>query len=274
MPENDVKSVIKNRYDIFARQDRIGGEIYKAKDGMGLIGQKLLNEDELSKIPHDALYYFMGATTPTRLVKINPGDTVLDLGCGVGVDIILAAHMTGPSGRVIGIDLSEGLIGRAREIVAQTGLKNIELIQGDMESIPLPHSSVDVVISNGAINLVPDKGAVFREAYRVLKPDGRLALGDIMLKRKIETDLLRRFREQLAGCLAFAVDEKEYLEAVCEAGFTQLKVVSSRPLSREELDVMVACPDVNITPPPRKEDVDVVEGLVISKKLTAVKKLH
>lgn len=274
MLEPDVKSIIKKRYNIFAQKERMDEGKFKAENGMGLNGQKLLNAYELSKIPNDALYYFMGATTPTRLVEINRGDTVLDLGCGIGVDAILAAYEVGTPGIVIGIDLSEGLIERGNEVIAQTGLKNIELIQGDMESIALPSSSVDIVISNGAINLVPDKRAVFREAYRVLKPGGRLALGDIILERKIERELLERFRENLAGCLAFAVEEREYLEAISDAGFNQLKVVSRRPLSRGELDVMAACPDTRITPPPRKEDVDVVEGLVISIKLTAVKDLH
>ncbi len=267
----DEKSVIRERYNLFACKDRIREAQFKAENGNGLIGQRLLNEDELRKIPVDALYYFMGATTPTRLVEIKEGETVLDLGCGVGVDAILAAHRVGTAGRVIGFDLSDELIARGREVVLLTGLPNIELLPGDMTSLPVPSESVDTIISNGAINLVPDKRRVFREAYRVLKPGGKFALGDIILRQEIDPELSRRFRKALAGCLSFAVPEAEYLRIIREAGFDQITVISRRSLRRLELDVMTACPDPRITPPPLKEDVDRVEDLVISIKITAVK---
>jgi len=270
----DAKSIIRQRYDLFAQRDRAEKGLFKTENGAGLIGQRLLSEDELSKIPAVALCYFMGATTPTRLVEIKRGDTVLDLGCGVGVDAVLAAHKAGPTGKVVGIDLSGELIARGREVVILTGLKNIELLAGDMESLPVPSNSVDVVISNGAINLVPDKWTVFREAFRVLKKGGRLALCDIILQEKIEAALSRRFRENLSGCLAFAIDETEYLKIISDVGFSQIEVISRRSLRRHELDVMSACPDPRITPPPCQKDLHRMEGLVISIKLTAVKNVH
>lgn len=266
------KSVIKERYNLFASKDRIKKAQFKAEHGSGIIGQRLLNEDELRKIPVEALYYFMGATTPTRLVEIQEGQTILDLGCGVGVDAILAAYLVGTAGKVTGIDLSDELIARGREVVLLTGLPNVELLPGDMTNLPIPSSSVDTIISNGAINLVPDKRAVFREAYRVLKPGGKLALGDIILRRAIDPELSHRFRKALAGCLSFAMPEAQYLRIIREAGFDRINVISRRSLRRQELDVMTACPDPIITPPPLKEDVDRVEDSVISIKLTAAKK--
>lgn len=268
----DVKAIIKQRYDLFAERGFPEGGP-RAKNGIGLAGQKLLTGEELRKIPSVALGYFMGATTPTRLVEIKEGEIVLDLGCGVGVDALLAAHKTGPRGKVYGLDLSEGLVARGKEIASLAGLSNVEFICGDMECLPFPPDFADTVISNGAINLVPDKRAVFREVYRVLKPGGKLAVCDIVLGDEIDSALKEYFRKNLAGCLAFSVSLQEYTGFLAEAGFTGVSIVSSRPLSSVELEVMTACPDPALTPPPGKDKLFRVLGKVISIKITAFKDL-
>jgi len=198
---------------------------------------------------------------------------VVDFGCGGGIDVILAAHKVGIEGRVVGIDFAPQMIERAKQAVVEAGLPdaNIELCVADMARTQLPDSFADVVISNCVINLCPDKDAVYGEAFRILKPAGRLAISDIVLTEDIEPQLRERFQESWAGCLGGAIPEENYWQIVRKPGFVDLRIVARHNLTSEELEAMACCPGEEFTPLPSKEDRVLVEGKVASVKFTAVK---
>ena len=197
----------------------------------------------------------------------------MDFGCGGGVDVILAARKVGPQGRVIGIDFTPQMLERAQEAVTEAGLQSgtIELRLGDMEETGLPDGFADVVISNCVINLCPGKDAVYEEALRILRPEGRLAISDIVLIEDIDPQLRERFQSTWAGCLGGAIPEADYWQTVRKAGFARIQVVARHILTPEELEAMACCPGEEFTPPPTKEDRVLVEGKVASVKFTAVR---
>ena len=187
--------------------------------------------------------------------------------------MILASQKVGSQGRVVGIDGAEKMIDRAREAVAEAGLenRNIELRVGDIAATQLPNSSVDVLISNCVINLCPDKDAVYKEAFRILRTSGRLAISDIVLTEEIHPGLRDRFRSSWAGCLGGAIPEDYYWEVVRQAGFEEFKIIARHTLTPEELEAMACCPGEEFFPAPAKEDIESVQGKVTSVKFTAVK---
>ncbi len=187
--------------------------------------------------------------------------------------MILASQKVGSQGRVVGIDGAEKMIGRAMEAVAEAGLENsnIELRVGDIAVTKLPNSSVDVVISNCVINLCPDKDAVYEEAFRILRTSGRLAISDIVLTEEINPELRDRFRSSWAGCLGGAIPEDDYWEVAKQAGFEDFIVIARHTLAPDELESMACCPGEEFFPAPAKEDIQSVQGKVISVKFTAVK---
>ena len=197
----------------------------------------------------------------------------MDFGCGGGIDVILAARKVGPQGRVIGIDFTPQMLERAQQAVTEAGLQSgtIELRLGDMEETGLPDGFADVVISNCVINLCPGKDAVYEEALRILRPEGRLAISDIVLIEGIDPQLRERFRSTWAGCLGGAIPEADYWQTVRKAGFARIQVVARHILTPEELEAMACCPGKEFTPPPTKEDRVLVEGKVASVKFTAVR---
>ncbi len=199
----------------------------------------------------------------------------MDFGCGGGIDVILAAHRVGEQGKVVGIDFAPQMIGRAKQAVAEAGFQNrdIELRVADMSKSRLANSFVDVVISNCVINLCPDKDAVYKEAFRILRPGGRLAISDIVFTEDINPQLRERFQSTWAGCLGGAIPEEEYWQTVGEAGFAEVRIVARHILTPEELEAMACCPGEEFTPPPSEEDRVLVEGKVASVKFTAVKPL-
>ena len=197
----------------------------------------------------------------------------MDFGCGGGIDVILAAHMVGEQGKVVGIDFSPEMIERAKQAVAESGLqrRNIELRVGDMGLSKLPDGFADVVISNCVINLCTDKEAVYEEAFRILKGRGRLAISDIVLTEDIDSQLRERFQSAWSGCLGGAILEDDYWGTVSKAGFTEIRIVSRYTLTEEELKAMACCPGEAFTPAPAEEDIAAVQGKVISVKFTAIK---
>lgn len=200
----------------------------------------------------------------------------MDFGCGGGIDVILAAHKAGPKGRVIGIDFADQMIVRAKQAVAAADLQeqDIELRMVDLASTQLPDGCGDVVISNCVINLIPDKDAVYREACRILKPGGRIAISDIVLTQNIDPELRERFISTWAGCLGGAIAEEDYMQKVRNAGFTEIQVVAHHLLTPVELAAMALCPGEEFTPALPKEDIAAVEGKVSSIKFKAIKLLH
>jgi ubiquinone/menaquinone biosynthesis C-methylase UbiE len=224
-------------------------------------------------VPAIGINLSRGCGNPTGFANLKPGETVVDFGCGAGIDVILAALKVGGQGRVVGLDFAHQMIGRAKQAVIEAGLQNrdIELRVADLENSQLPHSFADVVISNCVINLCPDKNAVYVEAHRILRPGGRLAISDIVLTEEIDPRLRERFQEYWAGCLGGAVPEEDYWQTIRKSGFAEIKTVSRHTLTPQELEAMACCPGKEFTPATAKEDLAVVQGKVVSIKFTALK---
>ncbi|NMM11676.1 MAG: methyltransferase domain-containing protein [Polaromonas sp.] len=235
--------------------------------------QALYDESELALVPELARNLSRGCGNPTHFAKLQPGEVVVDFGCGGGTDLILAAHKVGERGKVIGIDFAQQMIEQAKEAVAQAGLHDemIELRHASLDNTALANACADVLISNCVINLCPDKDAVYLEAFRILKPGGRLAISDILLTEPIAADLRNRFQSISAGCIGGAIPEDDYLRTLKNAGFVAVLIVSRHPLVGVELDDMARCPGEEYTPAPLSKDLDQVRGKVESVKFTAIK---
>ncbi len=224
-------------------------------------------------MPEVALNLSRGCGNPTGFANLQPAEVVVDFGCGGGIDVILAAHKVGKQGRVIGIDFAAQMIERAKQTVAEAGLqdRDIELRVADMGETNLPDSFADVVISNCVINLCPDKETIYKEAFRILRPGGRLAISDIVLTERIDFQLRERFQTTWAGCLGGAIPEEDYWQTVRQVGFSEIRMVAQHVLTPEELEAMACCPGEGFTPPASKEDRVLVGGKVASVKFTAVR---
>ena len=271
----EIRQIVKGRYGKAAEADAKGSCCSAggtASSSSCAIEQGLYGQEELSQVPEMARNLSKGCGNPTGFANLHPGEVVVDFGCGAGIDIILAGRKVGPGGKVMGVDFTPQMIERAKQSVAEAGLTDtVELRIADMEQLDLPDSFADVVISNCVINLCPDKNAVYREAYRILKPGGRLAISDIDYSEKIDPQVHERFQSTWAGCVGGAIDEDSYFEIVRKAGFRQVEIVTHHPLSRAELDEMACCPGKEFTPAPAKDDLAVVQGKVVSVKFTALK---
>lgn len=197
----------------------------------------------------------------------------MDFGCGGGIDVILAAQKVGPQGKVVGIDFAPQMIEQAKLAIMEAGLENsaIELRVAELGYSLLPSNSSDVVLSNCVINLCPDKGAVYEDAFRILKPGGRLAISDIILTENIDLQLRSRFQSIWAGCLGGAISEMDYWQILKKTGFVETQIVSRHTLTPEELTAMASCPGGDFTPAPASEDLAIVQGKVVSIKFTALK---
>lgn len=224
-------------------------------------------------MPEIALNLSRGCGNPTGFANLQPGEVVVDFGCGGGIDVVLATRKVGEQGRVVGIDFAHQMIERAKQTVAETGLqdRNIELRVADMAKSQLPNSFADIVISNCVINLCPDKDAIYEEAFRIVRPGGRLAISDIVLTEDINPQLRERFQSTWAGCLGGTILEEEYWLTIRKAGFVEIQIVARHTLTPEELEAMACCPGEEFTPPPSEEDRLLVEGKVASVKFTAVR---
>src|SRR5471030_3095053 len=187
------------------------------------ISADLYSDSETRGLPSDAVSASLGCGNPTALAALEPGDTVLDLGSGGGIDVLLSARRVGETGKVYGLDMTDEMLALARENERKAGVTTVEFLTGTIEAIPLPASSVDVVISNCVINLSTDKDAVLREAFRVLKPGGRFAVSDVVVRGQVPADL-RRSIELWVGCIAGALEEKEYAAKLKAAGFADVDI--------------------------------------------------
>jgi arsenite methyltransferase len=191
------------------------------------ISANLYSDADTSGLPPDAVKASLGCGNPTALIQLEPGQTVLDLGSGGGIDVLLSATRVGPAGKVYGLDMTDEMLALARENQRQAGATNVEFLKGTIESIPLPDNSVDVIISNCVINLSSDKDAVLREAFRVLKPGGRFAVSDVVVRGDVPADV-RRSMELWVGCIAGALEEKDYAAKLRSAGFADVEVETWR----------------------------------------------
>jgi SAM-dependent methyltransferase len=190
---------------------------------------------ELATLPTEAALASLGCGNPTALAQLHHGEVVLDLGSGGGIDVLLSAKRVGPSGKVYGLDMTDEMLTLARSNATKVGATNVEFLKGHIEDVPLPSESVDVIISNCVINLSPDKGRVLREAFRVLKPGGRLAISDVVVDGAVP-EALRRHIELWVGCVAGALDLQTYHNYLLAAGFGEISIEPTRFYDAEELD--------------------------------------
>jgi arsenite methyltransferase len=233
---SDIKHIVQARYGEAARQARAGRT---ASCGCGpsccdTISANLYDADQTSLLPAEAVLASLGCGNPTALAELKPGEVVLDLGSGGGIDVLLSAQRVGPSGKAYGLDMTDEMLTLALENQAKTGLTNVEFLRGEIEHIPLPDDSVDVVISNCVINLSADKDQVLAEVFRVLKPGGRFAVSDIVIRADDVPDGLRRSMELWVGCVAGALEESSYRDKLANAGFDAIELEPTRIYRAED----------------------------------------
>ena len=227
MKNNEIKKIVKKGYGDIAKNGgpccSVGSCCSGAPNASDLSKNVGYNDDELGAIPEEA-NLGLGCGNPTALASLKKGKTVLDLGSGGGIDCFLAARKVGPSGRVIGVDMTPEMVEKARRNAEKGGYKNVEFRLGEIENLPVPDSSVDVIISNCVINLSPDKKKVFHEAMRVLKPGGRIMISDLVLLKELPQGV-RNSIEAYIGCLSGAILREDYIRYMKEAGFGRVKVL-------------------------------------------------
>ena len=224
MSTSHVHDAVREKYGEIARSVGKGGCCGPSSCGCGdPITSNLYSDSETNDLPADAVAVSLGCGNPTALIELLPGQTVLDLGSGGGIDVLLSAKRVGPSGKVYGLDMTDEMLALARENRRKAGATNVEFLKGTIEEIPLPDQSVDVIISNCVINLSEDKDAVLREAFRVLKPGGRFAVSDVVIRGPVPSEI-RRSMELWVGCVAGALEEEEYAAKLKGAGFESVEV--------------------------------------------------
>jgi arsenite methyltransferase len=229
MSEVDIKEVVRGRYAEIARSVRAPGSscCYDGEAESRGISANLYADDETESLPEKAVLASLGCGNPTALAELREGETVLDLGSGGGIDVLLSGRRVGPWGKAYGLDMTDDMLALARENQRKAGAENVEFLKGEIEHIPLPDNSVNVIISNCVINLSADKDRVLREAFRVLKPGGRFAVSDVVTRGSVP-EQLRRDILLWAGCIAGALEENEYRMKLAVAGFEAISVEPTR----------------------------------------------
>jgi arsenite methyltransferase len=236
-PTPSVQEQVKEKYGSAARAVAQSGSVQACCD-LGLrccdpITTNLYSADEKRNIPENAVRASLGCGNPTALIDLQPGETVLDLGSGGGIDVLLSAKRVGPAGKAYGLDMTDEMLELARENQKQASVTNVELLRGEIENIPLPDSSVDVIISNCVINLSADKDRVLHEAFRVLKSGGRFAVSDVVVRGSVP-DEVRRSMLLWVGCIAGALEENDYVAKLARAGFEGVSIEPTREYDVED----------------------------------------
>jgi arsenite methyltransferase len=230
MSDQDIRQVVKDKYAKAALRVTSPDASCcspAASAACDPITSNLYEATEAAAVPAEALSASLGCGNPTALAELKPGEAVLDLGSGGGIDVLLSAKRVGPTGKAYGLDMTDEMLALARENQRKAGLDNVEFLKGEIENIPLPDASVDVIISNCVINLSADKDRVFAEAFRVLKPGGRLAVSDVVVRGEVPAEI-RRSVELWIGCVAGALEEAEYRDKLSQAGFEAIDLEPTR----------------------------------------------
>jgi arsenite methyltransferase len=266
----DIKDAVKDKYGQAALRVVKGGSgccgtSPSSLKGADPITRNLYDANQTGELPETAVHASLGCGNPTALAQLNPGETVLDLGSGGGIDVLLSARRVGPTGKAYGLDMTDEMLALARENQRQAGAENVEFLKGEMENIPLPEASVDVVISNCVINLSTDKGQVLREAFRVLKPGGRLAVSDVVVRGEIPTEI-RRNVELYFCCIAGALSEEDYRSKLAAAGFAQIDIEPTRIYQPEDAREFLTAAGLDV-----EAILPAVEGKYLSAFVRAVK---
>ena len=252
-----VQDQVREKYGSVARAVAESGSVQACCDS-GLrccdpITTNLYSADEKGLIPEKAVLASLGCGNPTALIELRAGETILDLGSGGGIDVLLSAQRVGPTGKAYGLDMTDDMLALARENQRQAGVTNVEFLKGEIENIPLPDNSVDVILSNCVINLSVDKDRVLREALRVLKPGGRFAVSDVVVRGTVP-DEVRKSMLLWVGCIAGALEENDYLAKLGGAGFCDVSIEPTRVYDIEDarqflteagVDVDTIAPQVN-----------------------------
>src|SRR5271157_513471 len=261
MPEIDIKEAVRERYAEAARNVRscCGGSACGDAATQSPITSNLDAADETGALPEEAVLASLGCGNPTALAELKEGETVLDLGSGGGIDVLLSARRVGPSGKAYGLDMTDDMLALARDNQRKAGATYVEFLKGEIEHIPLPDDSVDVIISNCVINLSADKDRVLREAFRVLKPRGRFAVSDVVTRGAVP-EALRRDMLLWVGCIAGALDENDYRMKLAAAGFEAIGVEPTRIYKVDDAREFLAGEGV---------DVDAIAPLVDGKFMSA-----
>src|SRR6202049_4206281 len=246
----DIKKVVKEKYGQAALRVAEGGSsccgASRALEGRcDPITSNLYDSAQAGEIPEDALKASLGCGNPTALATLNPGETVLDLGSGGGIDVLLSARRVGPTGKAYGLDMTEEMLALARENQRKSGLENVEFLKGEIENIPLPNNSVDVIISNCVINLSADKDQVLREAFRVLRPGGRFAVSDVVTRGPVPEEV-RQHMLLWVGCIAGALEESDYRARLPQAGFEDISMEPTRVYSIEDARGFLSAAGVDV----------------------------
>ena len=234
----ETRTLVRDKYAQLAQQVQSGasgccGNSASAALGADVICGQLYNQGETSQLPEAAVLASLGCGNPTALAQLQPGQVVLDLGSGGGIDVLLSARRVGPTGKAYGLDMTDEMLTLARSNLAKSGLTNVEFLRGEIENIPLPGDSVDVIISNCVINLSADKDQVLGEAFRVLRPGGLFAVSDVVSRGEVP-EALRRSIELWIGCVAGALHEDEYRAKLERAGFTDISLEPTRVYHAED----------------------------------------
>ncbi len=253
MSEQDLKTLIQKKYGeaaVSASSCCASPCQDKEKD---TISANLYDTAQMASLPEAAVRASLGCGNPTALASLKPGEVVLDLGSGGGIDVLLSARRVGPTGKAYGLDMTDEMLALARENQAKAGLENVEFLKGEMEDIPLPDNAVDVIISNCVVNLSADKDRVLREAFRVLRPGGRLAISDVVVRGGVPAEI-RKSVELWIGCVAGALEEHEYRDKLTAAGFSDVDIEPTRVYTVDDarefltdagVDVEAIAPTVN-----------------------------
>jgi arsenite methyltransferase len=262
--DSNIKEVVREKYGLAALRVTSGGSnCCGAAPANGLscdpITSNLYDESQAQQIPEEAMLASLGCGNPTALAKLNPGETVLDLGSGGGIDVLLSAKRVGPSGKAYGLDMTDEMLALANENKRKAGAENVEFLKGEIECIPLPDNTVDVIISNCVINLSADKDRVLREAFRVLKPGGRFAVSDVVTRGEIAPEV-RQSVLLWVGCIAGALEENEYRSKLSAAGFEQVEIEPTRIYRVEDAREFLSSSGI---------DVDAIAAQVDEKLMSA-----
>jgi 2-polyprenyl-3-methyl-5-hydroxy-6-metoxy-1,4-benzoquinol methylase len=255
---HDIRDVVKEKYGqaalrVLSDGNSCCGATPSCGAGSNPITSHLYEDTQSTQIPEEALKASLGCGNPTALAVLKAGETVLDLGSGGGIDVLLSARRVGPAGKVYGLDMTDEMLALARENQKKAGIENVEFLKGEIENIPLPDNSVDVIISNCVISLSADKDRVLREAFRVLKPGGRFAVSDVVTRGEMPQQIRERVLLWV-GCIAGALEENDYRAKLAGAGFEQIDVEPTRIyriddarafLSGQNIDVDAIAPEVD-----------------------------
>jgi SAM-dependent methyltransferase len=250
-----IQEIVKEKYGQVALRATRGGTSCCGDP----ISSNLYGGAETASLPDAAVKASLGCGNPTALAQLQPGETVLDLGSGGGIDVLLSAKRVGPAGKAYGLDMTDEMLALARANQQRSGVENVEFLKGEIENIPLPDNTVDVIISNCVINLSGDKDRVLREAFRVLKPGGRFAVSDVVVRGEVP-EQVRHSMEMWVGCIAGALAEQEYIDKLTAAGFESVGIEPTRVYSIEDARQFLASEGM---------DVDAIAPLVEDKFLSA-----